>query len=157
MYVQDHPIIDLQQSKWDKTKSDPKKGQYAFSEMKPIDYRGNKAARPPYEFSWVRLQPWSVPPNAEVERWRMLWGYSFVTVDDQFWPMGIAPDAEGKYVLGDTVLMKTLLANYLKKRKREIDESERRPDAQKRAFFDDAKSYGFGSDEVLKLKDALGL
>jgi len=156
MYVQDHPIIDLNQSKWDKSKSDPKNGQYAFTERKTIDYRGNRAARPPYQFAWCPLTPDTRPPNRELNRWRMLWGYSLVKVEDPYWPMGVVPDAEGKYVLGDVVLVKTDIMNHLKRRKKEIEESEVRADSSKRAFFEEAKSYGVGLDEG-KLKDMLGI
>ncbi len=156
MYVQDHPIIDLRQSKWDKATSVPKDGQYVFTERRTIDYRGNKAARPEYQFAWCPLQPFTKPPNRELERWKMLWGYSLVTVNDPYWPMGIVPDAEGKYVLGDVVLVKTALANYLKKRKREIDESENSASMRKKAFFGEAMSYGMEIDEN-KLKDFLGI
>jgi hypothetical protein len=156
MYVQDHPIVDLRQSKWDKEKSVPKDGQYVFTERRFIDYRGTRAARPEYQFAWCPLQPYSKPPNREFERWKMLWGYSLVKVEDPYWPMGVTPDAEGKYVLGDTVLVKTSLANYLKKRKREIDESESSPNSRKKAFFGEAMSYGMDVDEG-KLKDMLGI
>lgn len=156
MYVQDHPIIDLNQSKWDKAKSDPKNGEYVFTERKTIDYRGARAARPPYQFAWCPLTPDTRPPHKEFNRWRMLWGSSFVTINDPYWPMGVPPDAEGKYVLGDCALVKTPILEYLKKRKKEIEESEMRGDATKRAFFNEAQSYGVGIDEG-KLKDVLGI
>jgi hypothetical protein len=156
MYVQEHPIIDLSQSKWDKEKSDPRRGQYVFNNIKYIDYRGTTAARPPYQFAWAPVTPYTNPPNREAERWKMLWGYTYVTVNDPYWPQSITPDADGKYVLGDAVLMKTKLENYLKKRKREIDESERGPEMRKSAFLGEAKSFGMDIDES-KLKDLLGI
>lgn len=150
MYVQDHPIIDLTQSDWDKTKSDRKAGRYVFKTRNVIDYRGAKSARPPFEFSWVPLQPWTYPPNRELERWRMSWGYTLVTVEDPYWPLGIIPDAEGKYVLGDCVLVKTTLENYLKKRKREIDESENSTKARQAAYEAEAASLGLAAKALAK-------
>jgi len=150
MYLQDIKLVDLKASKWDKAKSEPKKGTYVFSDKKYVDSKHPDASmRPQWKFLWNRYSP--VDNYRDVRDWEIKWGFSFLTTDDPYWPEGVPPDAEGKYVFGDLVMMKCPILNWIRKRKREIEASERAPEASKRAFMQEAKNHGIDvTEEVLE-------
>lgn len=139
MYLQEIKFIDLRTSKWDDKKSNPSKGEYVFTDKKYITYRGDRAEAPPFKFEWNRYNPKS--NFREIEDWKVKYKASFVTTEDPYWPEGIVPQ-NGIYITGDLVWMKIPIQEYAKKRKAEIEASESRPDAIKRAMNEDARQYG---------------
>lgn len=140
MYLQEMKIVDLRTSKWDKAKSHPDKADYFFTEKKYINYRGDRAAIPPFKFVWNRYN--ARDNYRDVRDWQTKYKASFVTPEDGFWPEGVAPNESGYYVEGDLVLMKIPILEYAKKRKGEIERSEARPDAIRRAMDAEASQYG---------------
>ncbi len=134
MFLSDvNKIIDLNRSELDKS-SDPKKGQYEFRKkvyVEKADYL-NASVRPPYKFKWNRYEPKT--NYREVRNWQVRLGASFVTIKDPWWPEGVPPDGEGKYVFDDAVLMKIPLRRYLEEKERNRLRAERAPSAKMREF-----------------------
>ena len=122
MFLDEIKIIDLERSVLDETKkSKPEKGEYFFKKKvyttnKMADARKGLAG---WKFKWNRND------DRCIRDWQIKWGFSLVTPKDPYWPEGIPPDAEGKYVFGDAVLMKIQIAKYAEKRTREIAKSDR--------------------------------
>jgi hypothetical protein len=138
MYLGQIKIVDLRHSTWDKEQSKPAEGQYALTDKQYVDY-GTKARRPPFYFLWVRYNP--ADGLRTVRDYKTQWGFSYVTVDDPFWPEGV-PLTEGKYLFGDVVLMKCSLITELRRR----EEAKAMSDAMSmnayRRFKDQAKAGG---------------
>ena len=68
MYLQEIKIVDLRTSKWDKEKSDPAKGEYYFTDKRYINYRGDRAAIPPFKFEWNRYNPRAISGKSRIGR-----------------------------------------------------------------------------------------
>jgi len=146
MYLQQIKFVDLKTSKWDRAKSNPAAGEYFFTDKRYINYRGDRAAAPPFKFMWNRYNPKS--NFREIEDWKIQYKASFVTPEDPYWPEGIPPQ-NGIYLNGDSVLMKIPIMEYARKRKAEIDQSESRSESAKRAFYNELRGYGLPDDEGL--------
>jgi len=117
VYLGEIKIVDLTNSDWDREKSDPGRGEYAFTGKKVyVDgeaYR-TTARRPAWFFCWIRYD--SRDGFKDVRDHQIKWKYSYVTPDDPYWPEGLPPDVNGRYVYGDVVLMKCPLIEELRKR-----------------------------------------
>lgn len=137
MQLRDIQLIDLRRSKL-KRGADPKKGIYKFEPNGKIYVSWkDPATRPPHYVKWNRNTPY------DVERWRTLWDYSEVTIEDPYWPEGIKPNEEGHYVYAtDMILMKCPLERYVEKRKKEIMKSELASRAKLKEFEETAKRLG---------------
>jgi len=144
MYIQDMKLVDLRMSKWDKEKSDPAKGDYFFTEKRYINYRGDRAAAPPFKFIWARYNP--IDNFRDMRDWKTRYKASEVGLNDPYWPEGVAPQ-NGKYIEGDAILMKVPILEYARKRKAEIAASDSRPDAIKKQFMSEAAGMGLGVSE----------
>lgn len=152
MYLQETKIIDLRTSKMDAGKSDRAKGDYTFTDKRYLNYRGDRAAIPPFKFLWNRYNPKS--NFREIEDWKIKYKASFVTPEDPYWPEGVTPQ-NGLYILGDAVLMKIPIIEYAKKRKAEIAASEARPDAIKAAWHNECKGLGISEGADFDVPDTL--
>jgi hypothetical protein len=130
-------IVDLKASELDKS-SDRQSGKFIFKKKVYIDYHGIKSARPLFRFAWCTNNPGAVVD------WQQKWpGTEFVSVNDDYWPEGVAPDANGHYVrLPDAILMKIPIHTYLEQRKREIERSERAPKAVMQSLHDEYRASG---------------
>jgi len=118
----------MKHSKWDKQKSNPDKGEYVFTDKKYVSY-DDKSRKLDYFWQWGDVEP------SELARWKYAWNYSEVRKDDNlFWPEGIAPDADGRYVFRDAILLKITIQDYAAKRKPEIEQSERATRAMLEGF-----------------------
>lgn len=129
-------IVDLNRSEWDKAKSAPTKGNYEFTKkvyVEKADYL-DAQVRPPYKFKWNRYEPRT--NYKEVRDWQIKLGASFVTTKDPWWPEGVPPDSEKKYVFGDAVLMKIPLRQYLEEKERNRLRAERATASKMREFKD---------------------
>jgi len=147
MYLQEIKIVDLQTSSWDKTVSNKTTADYVFKEKRYINYRGDRAAAPPFKFVWGCYN--QLDNFRDVREWKTRYKATEVTVDDPYWPEGITP-TNGKYIEGDAILMKVPILEYARKRKAEIARSESRPEAIKRNFAAETKAMGLNlSDEEL--------
>lgn len=144
MYLQEIKIVDLRTSKWDKAKSDPAKGEFQFTDKRYINYRGDRAAAPPWKFSWNRYN--ARDNYRDVRDWQTKYKASFVTPEDGYWPEGVIPQ-NGIYVEGDAVLMKIPVMEYAKKRKAEIERSETRPNAIKAQWNAELRNLGLEVSE----------
>lgn len=134
MFLSDIKIIDLNRSELDKSESDPKTGKYEFRRkvyVEKADYL-NASVRPPFKFQWNRYEPRT--NYKEVRDWQIKLGASFVTTKDPWWPEGIPPDGEHKYVFGDSVLMKIPLRQYLEEKERNRLRAERATASKMREF-----------------------
>jgi hypothetical protein len=113
MNLMDIRIVDLDNSVYDKETSNPKKGEYVFSSKRYVTYKGD-GPRPNWFFTWERYEPTNGYREVSAAKANR---FTFVNVDaDKYWPEGVAPDAEGKYVFGDAVLMKCPLVDELERR-----------------------------------------
>jgi hypothetical protein len=120
MLLRDIKLVDLNRSKINKKKSNPEKGIYEFEPNGKVYVSWNDpATRPQHYVKWNRNTDY------DIAKWRTLWNYSEVTTKDPYWPEGMKINNEGHYVYRtDMILMKCPLADYVAKRKREIEKSE---------------------------------
>lgn len=138
MYLQEMPKVDLNHSVVDNANSDPATGQYTFIEKKYVNYQ-NPETRPKWYLAWCR---WTDKNNyAEFSDWKTKWGFSLCTIEDGYWPEGLAP-TDGHYVTGDLILVKCPLETYIKRRKHEIGISEGSTKAIVQRFLNEAKADG---------------
>ena len=137
MLLREVKLVDLRRSKVKKG-SDPKKGLYKFEPGGKVYVSWkDPSIRPPHYVKWNRNTPF------DVESWKIKWNYSYVTIEDPYWPEGIKPNEEGHYVYQtDMVLMKCPLEDYVKKRTKEIEKSELASRAKRREFEDMARKVG---------------
>ena len=119
-YLHEIKFVDLKHSKWDKQKSNPKKGKYVWIDKKYVSY-ADKGTHPGYLFRWNRNDP------KDISDWEVKWRFSLVNVSEKLvYPEGGAQiDAEGHYTFGDCILMKITPEDYFAKRRPEIEQSER--------------------------------
>jgi len=155
MFLTDIKIVDMKHSKWDKQKSNPDKGEYVFTNKKYVDYN-DTGRKLDYFWQWGDVEP------GELNRWKYAWNYSEVRAEDNlFWPEGIAPDADGRYVFRDAILLKIKVKDYAAKRKPEIEQSERATRAMFEGFGAkvrrDAKRAGMPREDIDRMVDSIVL
>jgi hypothetical protein len=145
MYLQDIRFIDLRNSDWDEKQSDPAKGAYQFGKKVYLKYRDNSN----FHYAWCRYDGRSIPPYADLWDWKTQWGYTPVEAGkDEVWPEGMPPNENGQYVLGDLILVKTPMKNYLEKRARELGASENASKAIIKQFYNESRAMGMDVDEA---------
>lgn len=142
-FLKDIKIVDLLHSEWDRDKSDPKQGKYVFTVKKYI--QGNYSRNPDWFFSWGHYDPRDQMQDCMA--WIYQYDYSFVTTEDGFWPEGIVPNAEGRYVFRDAVLMKRPLLEELRDRKANRDRANMAIKGKVDKFQSDLKKEGGELDE----------
>ena len=146
----DEKITELQKSgknkaELEKAKAEKKRqkenGDYEFTEMKYVDYKGDREARPPYWFTWCRWEP--ANNYLELREWKAKWNYTPVNVDeDNYWPFGLAPNSAGEYTFGDLIFVKCPLIDYLKKRQVDVNMSRGGAKAKLKKFHTDMNKAG---------------
>ena len=143
MYLSDIKIVDLRLSEWNKETSDPKEGNYDFTNKVYIDYYGDQEARPEYYFCWCRYD--SRNNYRELRDYKIMWQYSTVNVDtDLFWPEGVPPDENGNYNFGDVILVKRDLIAQLKDKLEKRERSRGAGRAKLQEFQSKMEKYGAG-------------
>jgi hypothetical protein len=144
MLLRDIKLIDLNRSEIDKKESRPEKGIYRFKPNGKVYVSWkDPATRPQHYVKWNRNTP------RDIERWRSLWNYSEVTAKDPYWPEGIAVNQAGYYVYQtDMILMKCPLADYVQKRKEEIERSELAVSSKRREYEAIIRQKGVAAAEV---------
>ncbi len=137
MLLRDIKLVDLQRSKL-KRGTDPDKGIFKFEPNGKVYVSWkDPATRPQHYVKWNRNTPY------DIESWRTKWNYSEVTTKDPYWPEGIKPNQEGKYLYRtDMILMKCPLADYVAKRKKEIEKSELAVASKRREYEQMVKQKG---------------
>jgi hypothetical protein len=141
VYLQEIQVVDLNNSSWDKEKSDPSKGEYEFTKKEYIDYN-TKSRRPAWFFTWVRNNP--SDGFKDIRDYQVKWKFSYVTPDDPYWPEGMSPDVQGHYTYGDVVLMKCPLVEELLRRKLAKDMSDGQAMSGVKGFQAKAENAGAG-------------
>lgn len=160
MFLNEIRIIDLNRSTWDAEKSKPKKGVYVFTNKVYTDKKMADTTKglEGYKFKWNENS------DKAIKDWQIKYGFELVTPDDPYLPEGLPPDAEGKYVFGDAVLMKIPLRKYAEKQMREVAKSERATKDIVRKFEDslrgktvDGKDVEVVNDYIDRWKESLGI
>jgi hypothetical protein len=112
-YLNTH-IIDLDRSDWDKERSDRATGIYIFSKkvyVKTSDYY-DAASRPKYILKFIDVD--------NLPDYSAKFGGSPVTTSDPYWPEGMTPNADGKYIYQGSMLAKIAdMAGYIDFRSKE--------------------------------------
>ena len=146
MMLREIKLVDLNRSKIDKKKSDPEKGVYVFESNGKVYVSWNDpATRPQHYVKWNRNTPY------DIAKWRTLWNYSEVTAKDPYWPEGIQISQSGYYVYRtDMILMKCPLAEYVKKRQKEIEKSELAVASKRREYEEMIKQKGVAATDIEK-------
>ena len=141
----------LEAAKKEKTRQ-KMEGDYQFVDKKYIDFMGDRQARPPYWFTWCRYD--KVNNYRELSSWKARWNYSTVNIDtDNYYPEGLAPNAEGNFTRGDQILVKCPLLDHLKRRQLEVGMSKGGARAKLEKFHSDMTRAGAGipDDDMEKM------
>ena len=158
MFLSEIKIIDLKRSKYTKTTAKPSKGIYKFAVGgkayidKPMaDTTGGLDYG--YAFKWGRNT------EKDISTWNIRDGFEVVTVKDPYLPDGIPPNAEGRFVFGDAILMKITLRKYAEKHMKSQAKSDRAAAAKLKEFQTTLASKGVeASDEFIEgRKKELGI
>lgn len=141
MYLGQVKVIDLRHSVWDEKKSNRKKGDYVITKKAYVRDLYHSPMRSPWWFRWIRNEPtnrFREVRDAQID------GYTFVSLDDPYWPEGVTPDeaSEGHYTFGDVVLMKRPLLDELKSRKHTRDLSDGQAMAKRQQFNEQMREQG---------------
>ncbi len=153
MIYSDIKFIDIKDSKWDKEKSDPAKGQYAFTEKKFIGEKAY-AKKYRYKFYWAQNDErgWGIADAQN--KWP---GCVFVLPSDPVIPVIPATyggkNAEGHFVFKDIVLVKIPIDEYIAKRREEIALSEEAPANIKRQLKNlyETEGVSLTDDEIERM------
>ena len=143
------PIVDLKRSVWDRKKSRPDLGKYVFE--KKVYYKNSDFTQGyihPYKLKWCKYSEYDRPrPFATLDKWKKLFKASFVVVGDDYWPEDYIPDAEGKYVDMDLVLVKIPIEVHIEHRKRASQKAALEAKGPKQRFVSDTKKAGIDIPE----------
>ena len=139
-----YPIVDLKRSEWDKEKSKPENGEYIFT--KKIFYRNTDFQQGyihPFKIKWCKYSEQDYPrPFATLHKWKISFKAEVLTIGDDYWPEGMTPDAEGKYVDGDLVCVKIPIEEHVKTRKEAVRRSDEYARNVRTQFDDEMKKEG---------------
>ena len=149
MLTSDIKIVDLKRSRWSREKSKPKKGMYKFVKGGKV-YTNQPMADSlggldnGYVFKWNRDDP------KAIRKWEIRFGFDLLTIKDPYFAEGADVDAEGRYFLGDAVLMKITLRKYAEKQMRAQAKSDRAVAGKLKEFQTTLESKGVeSSDEFI--------
>lgn len=137
-------IVDLRRSKWDKERSDRKKGRYHFIEkvyVKNSDYLDD-LIRPDHVFSFVGYD--IKDPQSGFFYWQMHYAAEPVTEVDDYWPEGLAPDANGHYKFIDSILVKVPTDIWVNKVIEDRGRYDKSAENLQKSFKETAKAAGCG-------------
>jgi len=102
-------MIDLRRSEYDKSRSDPAKGQYHWAKkvyLKFDDYKDDQT-RPNFVYRWVAFD--EDDDFLNFNKWRMKWEAVPVDYKDEaveVYPEPLVPTVEGNYRFMDMMLMR---------------------------------------------------
>jgi len=134
--VKDIKFVDLKRSTWNEKKSNRKNGEYDISNK--VYYRNRDFKEGyvhPYKLKWCKFSENDYPrPFITWETWKIQYKAMFLTAKDDYWPEGMSPDTEGKYVFGDLVAVKIPIEIHMEHKRRAVEKSEREARAVKKAF-----------------------
>lgn len=136
-------FVSIKDSKLNKEKSDIELDKYVFDSKVYFDKAGADGPKPPYVLKWGR----KTPDGMDISKWKLRFGFDFVTPEDGIWPEPLTRDENGHYVNGDAILMKCSYENYIKKRKREVAKSDAAFKSKINEFKDAVKQEGADLDD----------
>ncbi len=142
-------FIDLQRSVIDKENSDEKRGFYRFKSKKYFDKRGTEGRMPEFVLKWQVNEP------EEISKWEAQFGAECVTAGDTVYPETLRTNGEGHYQVGDVVLMKIPIDNWLNHQDRAQTRSKRAVKSALRKFKKQAKSAD-GEDASVEITGHVG-
>ena len=148
--LSDIKFVDLKRSSWDEKKSDRKKGHYEFKNK--VYYRNKDFSEGyihPYKLKWCRYEP--SEHYRSVRTWEVKYKSSFLTTQDDYWPEGLTPDTEGKYVFMDLVAVKIPIEVHMAKRKADVERADRQARAVRDRWKAQTEQGGVGGvDDVVE-------
>jgi hypothetical protein len=135
-------IVDLNRSDWDKERSDRSQGVYFFKPtpgakvyIKKSDY-DDSASRPAHILKFIDVEKLAYN--------RAKFGAEPVTTSDPYWPEPMVPNADGKYIYMDAILVKIAdMEGYIDFRQAERNRATGFKEARER-FNDTAGAAGAG-------------
>ena len=145
--------VDLRYSEWDKEKSKPKKGEYAFTKKQLYrESLKDKSRLPEHWISWGR----KTEDGWDLMDWTTRLTFTFVELDDPYFPPGAQLDENKHWVYKDAIMMKCPLRDYIERRKHDIEASESAVSAKRREFMSTAvtqegESVGLSKDDLRNL------
>lgn len=142
MLQKDIKIVDLKKSKWDRSKSDPKRGVYSFEKKVYISKTPTDRKNLPDHFLvWVHYD--ERENYARVGEFRAIYQAETVKVgDEEYWPEGLTPSVTGEYIFQDTILMKIPIQVWLEKIYHDQKKFDKAPEEMMKAFTAEARKYG---------------
>ena len=145
----DVKFIDKQRSVIDKEHSDEKRGFFKFKSKKYFDKQGTEGRMPDFVLKWQENDP------EEISKWEAQFGAECVTANDSVYPEPLRTNGEGHYQVGDVVLMKIPIDNWLAHRERAVTRSKRAVKSKLRDFQRRAKNAD-GEDASMKITGTVG-
>lgn len=121
-------------------------GTYEFT--KKIYYKNKDFAVGyvhPYKLKWCKYEPSN--GYRDLRLWEIKYKATPLTVKDEYWPEGIPPDAEGKYVFGDVVAVKIPIEEHMLTRKAAVELADRKARSVNDQFEADAQKDGVYYDK----------
>lgn len=143
MDIRNIKLIDLNHSKWDKEKSDPKTGQYVWEDRKEVDLYNKEGRRPAHMLHWVR----NAPLNTDKWRYGLAVAWTFVDAGIDPYHAEPADIQNGHYIFRDMVLMKCSLLDYLMNEKYNQERGSLAAHEHRQAFKEYMKAQGAGVPE----------
>ena len=150
MKKQGYPkIIDVRKSEMDDAES-KRRGIPVFTKKVYYKYRDNTGLAPWYFY-------WGPKDDSTQLSWLMQTeNYEFVTKDDPYIPEGLKLNAEKKWQLGDLVLMKCPLQEYVERRVESRKLAEARVKSRKDQFNREISADGAQTLTEEELHNILG-
>lgn len=149
-YLNTH-IVDLDRSDWDKERSDRGAGIYHFNSkpvyIKTSDYY-DAASRPRYILKFIDVD--------NLPDYSAKFGGSPVTTSDPYWPEGMVPNADGKYIYQGSMLAKIAdMEGYINFRQAERNKGHGGFKKVAEGFQSEAK--GIGAEAQKRDRDEWGM
>jgi hypothetical protein len=156
--LSDCKIVDLNRSKWNKEKSDPKKNRYVFDEKRYMT--GTSQAEDNVFFSWCLYVPKSGDGLLMFEDWRMNGWEPVIQGVDPYVVEGASVNVDHYWQFKDVVLMRCKFEDEVKRAEDRDKASRRGAKAALKSFAreidamggEDSKGAGIGPDEIARMR-----
>ncbi len=148
--IKDFAFIDKRKSKIDAKKSNPELGLFFFDSDKRVKYKIKDSGKiSDYWYHWIHKD------DFRINTVRAIRGYDFVTKEDDVVPEGLKLNVEGQYQIGDLILMKCPLEQFLKRKLAARARSSAELQATLNKFKTSTKAEGAEMEDSL-IDDLLG-
>ena len=156
--VKDIKIVDKRHSTIDKEKSDPKKGLLVFrGEPKYVSVSEEQMIkeeakyRPEHKLKWVSAV---TQQGRDLQQWKYAYGFTEVTINDPYYPVGVEYNAQGNFQYMDNILMKCPLQKWLERRIANMKRANRARQARTREFKESLGEAQIGDATLQELLGA---